>query len=106
VSGVKSGTVRLDDTSRAALELREGDVLGMRPAESAVLDVRGAPSGVIHVNVNGAVSGIRVGRSTAGRELTPSYLEYLYNRKSLAFFWGAVVFLWGLIWSIRNTILR
>ena len=104
-SGIKSGTARFDDTAWPALELREGDLLTMRPAQSAVLDARGA-KGVIHMTVNGAVSGLRVGDSTTKTELAPSYLEYLYNKKSLAFFWSAIVFLWGLIWSVRNTIFR
>ena len=104
-SGLKSGTARFNDTAWPVLELREGDFLSVRPAASAVVDARGA-KGVIHMTVNGAVSGLRVGDSTAKTELAPSYLEYLYNKKSLAFFWSAIVFLWGLIWSVRNTIFR
>ena len=104
-SGIKSGTARFNDTAWPVLELREGDFVTMRPAQSAVLDAKGA-KGVIHMTVNGAVSGLRVGDSTTKTELAPSYLEYLYNKKSLAFFWSAIVFLWGLIWSVRNTIFR
>ena len=104
-SGLKSGTARFNDTAWPVLELREGDFLSVRPAATAVLDAKGA-KGAIHMTVNGAVSGLRVGDSTTKTELAPSYLEYLYNKKSLAFFWSAIVFLWGLIWSVRNTIFR
>lgn len=104
-SGLRKGTARFADTSWPVLELREGDLLAMHPEKSAVLDARGA-DGVIHMTVNGAVSGFRVGDSTTGTELAPSWLEYLYNKKSLAFFWSAIVFLWGFIWSVRNTIFR
>jgi hypothetical protein len=104
-SGLKSGTARFADTAWPVLDLREGDLLTMHPTKSAVLEARGA-DGVIHMTVNGAVSGFRVGDSTTGMELAPSYLEYLYNKKSLAFFWSAIVFLWGFIWSVRNTIFR
>jgi hypothetical protein len=103
-SGIRSGTARFYDTAWPVLELREGDLLTMRPAKSAVLDAKG-DKGVTHITVNGAVSDFRVGDSTK-TELAPSYLEYLYNKKSLAFFWSAIVFLWGLIWSVRNTIFR
>lgn len=103
--GIKRGTARFNDTAWPVLELREGDLLTMRPAASAVLDAKGT-KGVIHMTVNGAVSGLRVGDSTIKTELAPSYLEYLYNKKSLAFFWSAMCFLWGLIWSVRNTIFR
>ena len=104
-SGIKSGTARFNDTAWPVRELREGDFLTMRPAASAVLDARG-DKGVMHMTVNGAVSALRVGDSAEKTELAPSYLEYLYNKKSLAFFWSAIVFLWGLIWSVRNTIFR
>jgi hypothetical protein len=104
-SGLKSGTARFADTAWPVLELREGDLLAMRPTKSALLEARGA-NGLIHMTVNGAVSGFRVGDSMTGTELAPSYLEYLYNKKSLAFFWSAIVFLWGFIWSVRNTIFR
>ncbi|MEK6374763.1 MAG: hypothetical protein AABO58_18955 [Acidobacteriota bacterium] len=104
-SGVKSGTLRFDDTSWPALDLREGDVVGIRPTESAVLLTRGADD-AIHVTLSGLVSSVRVGDSASQRNLAPSYLEYLYGKKSLGFFWGAIVFLWGLIWSVRNTVFR
>ncbi|HEV7429304.1 MAG TPA: hypothetical protein VGQ46_23370 [Thermoanaerobaculia bacterium] len=104
-SEVKSGTLRFDDTSWPALELREGDVVGIRPTESAVLMTRGADH-AIHVTLSGLVSSIRVGDAASQRNLAPSYLEYLYGQKSLGFFWGAIVFLWGFIWSVRNTVFR
>ena len=87
------------------LDLREGDLLTVRPAATAVLEAKG-DKGVIHMSVNGAVSALRVGDSATKTELAPSYLEYLYNKKSLAFFWSAIVLLWGLIWSVRNTVYR
>ncbi len=104
-SGVQKGTARFDDTAWPILELREGDLLSLRPTKSAVVDARGA-NGAIHMTVNGAVSRFLVGDAAARTELAPSWLEYLHNKKSLAFFWGAIVFLWGLIWSVRNTIFR
>jgi hypothetical protein len=109
-SGVKSGTLRFDDTSWPAMELREGDVVVIRPVESAVLMIRGADDAIhgvndaIHVTLSGPVSSVLVGDSH--RNLAPSYLEYLYGKKSLGFFWGAIVFLWGFIWSVRNTVFR
>ncbi|MEA2417265.1 MAG: hypothetical protein QOI58_3922 [Thermoanaerobaculia bacterium] len=105
ISGIKSGTARFNDTNWPVLELREGDLLTMPNTSEAVLDAKG-DKGLIHMTVNGAVSALRVGDSTTKTEIAPSYLEYLYNKKSLAFFWSAIVFLWGLIWSVRNTIFR
>lgn len=104
-SQVRSGTLRFDDTSRPALDLREGDVVRIRPTESAVLLTRGAED-AIHVTLSGLVSSVRVGDGASQRNLAPSYLEYLYGKKSLGFFWGAIGFIWGLIWSVRNTVFR
>ncbi|MEK6374772.1 MAG: hypothetical protein AABO58_19000 [Acidobacteriota bacterium] len=104
-SGIKGGTVRFDDSSRPVMELREGDFIRARLTESSVLTARGA-NGVIHATVNGIVSGIGVGNAKRAANLAPTYLEYLYNKKSLGLFWGAIVFLWGVIWGLRNAVLR
>ena len=105
VSGVKRGTLRFDDVSWPAIDLREGDMVALRPTESAVLMAR-SEGEAIHVTLSGAVDEVRAGDASAQRTLAPSYLEYLYSQKSLSFFWGAIVFLWGFIWSVRNTIFR
>jgi hypothetical protein len=105
VSEVKSGTLRFDDVSWPPVELREGDMVSVRPAASAVLMARGEKE-AIHVTLSGAANEVRVGDASSQRQLAPSVLEYLYSQKSLSFFWGAIVFLWGFIWSVRNTIFR
>jgi hypothetical protein len=104
VSGMKNGVLRFDDTAWTPLQLREGDFLTMRPTAIAQLEAHGA-KGMIHLNVHGTVSNIRIGDPETSRELGPSYLEYLYNKKSVSLFWGAIVFLWGLIWSTRTVVL-
>ncbi|HUP61926.1 MAG TPA: hypothetical protein VNA69_16080 [Thermoanaerobaculia bacterium] len=103
-SAIRSGTLRFDDTS-STLDLREGDYVRIRPTESAVVLTREA-EGAIHVTLSGLVSSVRVGDGASERNLAPSWLEYLYGKKSLGFFWGAIVFIWGLIWSVRNTVFR
>lgn len=102
-SGIKSGTIRFRDTAWAPLQLREEDRLAMRPSESAALRIRGS-GGEIHLILNGPVADLLLGDSHRATELAPSYLEYLYNERSLYLFWGAIVFLWGVLWSVRNTV--
>lgn len=102
-SGVKSGTVRFNDTSWPTLDVREGDLLRVNRTQSARFDAQGDGS-AIHVALNGLVGSLVVGDSETRKELAPSYLEYLYNRKSLTFLWGAIVFLWGLIWRVSKTV--
>ena len=104
-SEVKSGTLRFDDVPWPPRELREGDVVKVVPTGSSVLMSRGADD-AIQVTLSGPVSSIRLGDLASQRNLAPSYLEYLYGQKSLGFFWGAIAFLWSLIWSMRNTVFR
>lgn len=33
---------------------------------------------------------------------SPTVLEYLYHQQQLALFWSAVLFLWGMFWSVRS----
>jgi hypothetical protein len=103
-SGITSGTIRFNDTSWPVLDLREGDLLRVNQTDSARIETH-SDGGVMHVALNGFVGSVTVGDSETSRELAPSYLEYIYNRKSLVFLWSAIVFLWGLIWRMSKAIL-
>ncbi|HEV2986793.1 MAG TPA: hypothetical protein VG759_00015 [Candidatus Angelobacter sp.] len=100
-SGIKSGTVRFNDTAWTVLELREGDLLSLHSTEAAAIEARGE-AGLIHVTLGGTVGSITVGDLQSPKQLAPSYLEYFYNKKSLGFFWSAIGFFWGFIWSVRR----
>lgn len=102
-SGVKSGTVRFNDTSWPPLDVREGDLLRVNRTQSARFDAQGDARSM-HVTLNGLVGSLVVGDSETRKELAPSYLEYMYNRKSLTFLWSAIVFLWGLVWRVSKTV--
>jgi hypothetical protein len=104
-SAIQSGTVRFHDTSWAPIDLHEGDLLALDHTEKASIETRGEP-GVIHVLLNGVVGDVTVGDPETRSRLAPSYLEYFYNKKSLGFVWSAILFFWGVIWSIRKTIFR
>lgn len=103
VSGVRSGVVRFNDTSWPILDLHEGDLLRVDRTEGARLDARGE-KGLIHVTLNGLIGSVTVGDSDTRKEMAPSYLEYLYNRKSLTLVWSAIVFLCGLVWRMCKAI--
>ena len=110
VSGIKSGSVRFSDTSWPALDLAEGQIVAVRETQAARIELRAGQAGPgqssAHVTLHGLVKDVAVGDSRSRRELSPSYLEYLYNKKSLSLFWGAIVFGWGVLWGIRKTIFR
>jgi len=102
-SGIRAGSIRFNDASWPVLELHEGDLLKVNRTNWSRFDVRG-DGNLMHVTLNGRVGSVTVGDSATKKEMVPSYLEYLYNRKSLTFFWSAIVFLWGLIWRICKTL--
>jgi hypothetical protein len=103
-SGITAGTIRFNDTAWPVMDLREGDLLRINRTDSARIEAHGE-SGAMHVALNGFVGSVTVGDSETSKELAPSYLEYLYNRKSLVFLWSSIVFLWGLIWRMSKAIL-
>jgi hypothetical protein len=102
-SGITSGTIRFNDTSWPVLDLREGDLVRVNRTESARIEAQG-DGRLMHVTLNGFVGSVTVGDAETSKELAPSYLEYLYNRKSLVFLWSTIVFLWGLIWRMSKVI--
>src|SRR5262249_47958430 len=68
ISGIKSGTLRFDDTAWPAMELREGDMVGVHPTDSAVLMSRSSGE-AMHVALSGVVSDVRVGDAASQRNL-------------------------------------
>ena len=104
-SGAKSGSIRFNDTTWQPLEISEDEFVSVNETNRAIVDVRSAGA-LVHVTVNGIVRSITLGRGEDQKRMAPTYLEYLYNKKTLAFFWGAIVFSWGVLWGIRKTIFR
>lgn len=104
-SGIKSGSLHFNDTSWPVMELAENELLAIHQTQDARIEARsGSPS--IHMTLNGFVKEVTVGDSETGRKLAPSYLEYYFSKKTLSFFWGAILLLWGVLWGIRKTIFR
>ncbi len=55
---------------------------------------------------DGMVRKASIGPLGFARKLGPSLLENLYHQERLGFFWAAVSFLWGVLWSARTLIFR
>ena len=102
-STIKSGSLRFMDVNWAPITLNENDVLSLEGAGASRTDMSIRQHGV-HVTVNGPVNKVVMGEVQAARQIAPSYLEYFYGRQTLAFFWGFVMFLWGVLWGIRKTL--
>jgi hypothetical protein len=99
-SGITEGAVTLSDTGEA-IELKAGDPLYLKGVNGIITGLEIGPDG-LQLWFDGEVHGVSLGTPGFERNLKPTLLEYLYHREKLGFFWGAVTFLWGLIWSGRK----
>jgi hypothetical protein len=100
VSTVRQASGRFVETGRA-FEVESGDRLLLDGVEASRLTVRGNGRG-LEVLFQGTVDRLRGGPEGFVRDLTPSWLEYLYKQEQVAVLWGALVFLWGLAWKLRG----
>ncbi len=105
LSGIRSGTLQFNDTSWPTTQLVENQILSVPKTDGARIQIRSAKD-VMHVTIDGLVGHVALGDAERRREFAPSYLEYLYNKKSLLLFCAAVTAGWGLLWGIRKTIFR
>jgi hypothetical protein len=100
-STIMKGTLTLPDISET-VTLHAKDRLSLLAVQGRVVELY--PATGINLIFEGTAAKIRIGPEGFERDLTPTYLAYFYHQKPLAFFWGAVVFLWGILWSIRRTL--
>jgi hypothetical protein len=103
ISGLRSAKLQFNDVAWPAKELGESQLLSLELTSSSQTQIRSGAQ-VMHVTVNGRANDVQVGDVGERHKIAPSYLEYLYDRKSLILFWTAVVAGWGLLWGIRKTI--
>lgn len=103
-SAVLSGKVRLPEMEQEEKIYRSDRVI-FSNLETRRLEISPDKKG-FRVFLEGRVSDIRVGPKGFEKNLTPSVLEYLYHQQKLALFWGAIVFVWGLLWGGRDLLRR
>lgn len=98
-SAVVAGSVDILATGRG-YELDTGERLTLRGVEGRIVEVTFGDA--IGLRFEGSAGQILLGPEGYARSLAPTWLEYLYHHRPLSFFWGAVMFLWGTIWSARR----
>lgn len=101
VSAIQEGILTLHDVSRT-INLYEKDRLSLTGVEGRVVELQAGES--FSLIFEGLVETAKIGPENYTQNLAPTYLEYFYHQKTLAFFWSVVVFLWGILWSIRRVI--
>lgn len=103
-SAVKTGTIQFSDTSWPRLDIFEREPFSIGDTSAARIEIASAEPN-LRIILNGLVKNVRKG-AAADRDIAPSYLEYLYNKKSIGLFWGAIVFAWSVLWGIRKVVFR
>jgi hypothetical protein len=104
ISTIKSGEIFLHEAN-AQLTLRENERLEIDISKQCRLKLEGEKD-LIKITFEGKVSRLHGGPEGIEKNLKPTYLDYIYNHQRLAFFWSAIVFIIGFLWSIRNTLFR
>jgi len=102
-TSIRKGNVTLFDTF-TTVTLQEGDQLRLEGLKGKCSRVW-ADDG-LNLICELSARKILLGPADGERNLSPSWLEYLYHKQSLAFLWGVLTFLCGTLWGIRNIIWR
>lgn len=100
VPTIISGTLTLHDVSNS-VTLREGEPLTLTGIQGRLVQLR--TESPFTLQFEGTAQQVRIGPPNAQGDLAPSLLRYYYHQEPLTFFWSAVVFVWGVLWSIRQT---
>ncbi len=102
ISTIQSGTLTLNDVNRS-IDLHKQDRLILQNLEGWLVEFS-IENGSIDLFFKGTVRDINAGPEGSQKDLSPSLLEYLFKNQPLTLFWGAVVFLWGLLNGILSHI--
>jgi hypothetical protein len=101
-SSILSGTIKILETDKK-YPLEEGDWLSLEHLETRRIQMSKSKN-LIKIHIEGEVAEASAGAELFEHKLNPSIVEYLYYAKSFAFFWSCIIFMWSLIWSIKNSI--
>ncbi len=104
ISTIKSGKMFLHDTDNQIV-LHGNENLEIDISKQHRLMLKGE-NDLINFTFEGKVSKLYGGPEGIEKNFKPTYLDYIYNNQRLAFFWSAIVFIFGIFWSIRNTLFR
>jgi hypothetical protein len=104
ISGIESGTVTVGDTGEK-VQLKEKDHLYLESATGVIQELE-LSSDALRLSFKGRAKKASVGVTGSEENLVPTWLSYLYHQERLGFLWGAVAFLWGVLWSARELLLK
>lgn len=101
---IHGGKLLLFDTNKE-IELRKHESFYVGIKNTRRLNLKETEN-KITVSFEGRISKLIGGPEGRQRNLKPTYLEYFYENQKVALLWGAFVFIFGILWSIKNTIFK
>ena len=96
VSTILSGSIFFDELNGEELKLRPREAIHLEHAEGEISFLQ-LKDDRMAVQFHGRVRGMRTGSIETGRSLMPTWLEWLKARRGLYLFWGACIYVLGLI---------
>lgn len=96
VSSILSGTLIFESLGQRELKLRPGEMIHFEQVHGEIRTLR-LQDNNIDLKFHGRVRGLGAGSEENPRSLMPTWLEWLRARHSLSLFWGAAIYLFGLI---------
>jgi len=106
IFGLLGGSLKFNDSSRPVIQLLGGErlsILSIPKGDGALIQILRSGDGM-DVTLSGLVEQVTIGNYE--KYTAPSYLDYIYSRKTFGFFCAAMVSGWGLLWGIRKTLFR
>ncbi len=101
-SVLRSGNVLIEETGYK-LPLLDGQFLTIIPNKSRRVELAPAEAQEeLHLIFEGAASRILLGAQDFRTNLKPTWFEYVLQQKPITAFWGAMIFLIGLVLKIRS----
>jgi hypothetical protein len=107
ISSIRKGTIELPEIKRKE-KLLGHDWLHMKKISSTrlVLDFPSKGAEYFDLIFQGRAASIEVGPDDFEQDLTPSLLTWIYHQKQLFFYWGSLVFIYGLLTNLRTLLAR
>ena len=100
ISAITGGHLRLSDLGDKVIELHSGEPLTLKGITGRVTQIEVKDH--IRLRFQGNVSEVRIGPEGFEQNLTPRLLEVLRHQNTWTLLWGAVVWLWGMLWGVKK----
>lgn len=103
-SVIRSGSVSIEEVGKKQ-EILDGQFLNLSPKKSRRAELIPAESSEqLRMTFEGAASKVEFGAQDFKTNLSPTWFEYILMQKPISAFWGAMLFLIGLVLKIRSAL--